>query len=105
MVRVLVVEDSATDRELLVALLSGDPDFQVVGLAENGQRAVDLARELRPDLITMDVLMPVLDGLEATKEIMVQSPTPILVVSSTVRDRGVELSLDAIRACALMCVE
>jgi two-component system, chemotaxis family, protein-glutamate methylesterase/glutaminase len=104
-IRVLVVEDSATDRELLVATLRSDPEFAIVGQAENGARAVELARELRPDLITMDILMPVLDGLEATKEIMVQAPTPILVVSSTVRDRGVELSLDAIRAGALMCVE
>jgi two-component system chemotaxis response regulator CheB len=79
--------------------------LQVVGEAENGARAVELARELRPDLITMDVLMPVLDGLEATKEIMVHTPTPILVVSSALRDRGVELSLHAIRAGALMAVE
>jgi two-component system, chemotaxis family, protein-glutamate methylesterase/glutaminase len=105
MIRVLVVEDSPTDRELLVSTLGCDPEFTVVGQAENGARAVELARELRPDLITMDILMPVLDGLEATKEIMVQAPTPILVVSSTMRDRGVELSLDAIRAGALMCVE
>lgn len=105
MMRVLVVEDSATDRELLVALLGGDPGIEVVGQAENGYRGVELARELRPDLITMDILMPGLDGLEATKEIMVHSPTPILVVSSTVRDGGVALSLDAIRAGALMCVE
>jgi two-component system, chemotaxis family, protein-glutamate methylesterase/glutaminase len=105
MIRVLVAEDSLTDRELLVEILNGDPDFKVVGQAENGARAVELARELRPDLVTMDVMMPVLDGLEATKEIMVQAPTPILVVSSALKDRGVELSLHAIRAGALMCVE
>jgi two-component system chemotaxis response regulator CheB len=105
MIRVLIAEDSVTDRELLVEILSGDPEFTVVGLAENGARAVELARELRPDLITMDVLMPVLDGLEATKEIMVQTPTPILVVSSALGERGVELSLHAIRAGALMAVE
>jgi two-component system, chemotaxis family, protein-glutamate methylesterase/glutaminase len=105
MIRVLVAEDSVTDRQLLVEILNGDPEFQVVGQAENGARAVELARELQPDLITMDVLMPVLDGLEATKEIMVQAPTPILVVSSALRDKGVELSLHAIRAGALMCVE
>jgi two-component system chemotaxis response regulator CheB len=105
MIRVLVAEDSATDRRLLVEVLNSDPEFQVVGEAENGARAVELAQELRPDLVTMDVLMPVLDGLEATKEIMVHSPTPILVVSSALRDRGVELSLHAIRAGALMCVE
>jgi two-component system, chemotaxis family, protein-glutamate methylesterase/glutaminase len=105
MIRVLIAEDSVTDRELLVEILRSDPEFEVVGQAGNGARAVELARELRPDLITMDVLMPVLDGLEATKEIMVQTPTPILVVSSTLGERGVELSLHAIRAGALMAVE
>jgi two-component system, chemotaxis family, protein-glutamate methylesterase/glutaminase len=105
MIRVLIAEDSVTDRALLTDILSSDPEFRVVGQAENGARAVDLARELRPDLITMDVLMPVLDGLEATKEIMVHAPTPILVVSSALRDKGIELSLHAIRAGALMAVE
>ena len=105
MIRVLIAEDSVTDRELLVELLNSDPDFRVVGQAENGVRAVELALELRPDLITMDIHMPLLDGLEATKEIMVKTPTPILVVSSALRERGVELSLHAIRAGALMAVE
>jgi two-component system, chemotaxis family, protein-glutamate methylesterase/glutaminase len=105
MIRVLIAEDSVTDRELLKEILSSDPGFRVVGQAENGARAVELARELRPDLITMDILMPVLDGLEATKEIMVQAPTPILVVSSALGARGVELSLNAMRAGALMAVE
>ena len=105
MIRVLIAEDSVTDRELLAEILGGDPEIQVVGMAENGARAVELARELRPDLITMDVFMPVLDGLEATKDIMVHTPTPILVVSSALRERGVELSLHAIRAGALMAVE
>jgi two-component system chemotaxis response regulator CheB len=105
MIRVLIAEDSVTDRELLKEILDGDPGFRVVGVAENGLRAVELARELRPDLITMDILMPLLDGLEATKEIMVQTPTPILVVSSALGERGVELSLHAIRAGALMAVE
>lgn len=100
-----MAEDSPTDRELLVGILASDPEFRVVGEAATGLEAVELARELRPDLITMDVYMPVLDGLEATKEIMVHAPTPILVVSSGVRDRGVELSLHALRAGALMAVE
>jgi two-component system chemotaxis response regulator CheB len=105
LIRVLVAEDSLTDRELLVGILASDPEFQVVGQAATGLQAVELARELRPDLITMDVYMPLLDGLEATKEIMVHAPTPILVVSSAVRERGVELSLHALRAGALMAVE
>lgn len=99
MVRVLVAEDSSTVRELLVTLLRSDPAVKVVGEARNGREAVDLALRLRPDLITMDVNMPVLDGLQATREIMIGAPTPILIVSS---QADVDLSLSAIQAGALM---
>lgn len=102
MIRVLVAEDSPTVRELLVEILESDPGIQVVGQAKNGQEAVELAERLRPDLITMDIHMPLLDGLEATKEIMVRAPTPILIVSSAASQRDVELSLSATRAGALM---
>jgi two-component system chemotaxis response regulator CheB len=104
-VRVLVAEDSPTAREMLVHILESDPALRVVGQARNGAEAVELARELRPDLITMDIHMPVMDGFEATKEIMIQAPTPILIVSGSANVMDVELSLDAIRAGALMVVE
>jgi two-component system chemotaxis response regulator CheB len=74
----------------------------VVGEATNGQEAVQMAEGLTPDLITMDVQMPVMDGLEATKQIMARSPRPIIIISSTARDDEVELSLEATRAGALM---
>ena len=102
MIRVLVAEDSATARTLLVSLLSAEPDIRVVGEATTGREAVEMAERLTPDLITMDVHMPVMDGLEATKQIMVRSPRPIIIVSSTVRSGEVELSLEATRAGALM---
>ncbi len=102
MIRVLVADDSATSRALLVGLFAAEPDFQVVGEARNGQEAVDMAERLAPDLITMDVQMPVMDGLEATKQIMVRSPRPIIIVSSTAREHEVKLSLEATRAGALM---
>lgn len=102
MIRVLVAEDSVTVRELLVEILTGDPEIQVVGEAKNGLEAVELAVRLKPDLITMDVHMPELDGLDATKEIMVRAPTPIVVVSSSHNARDVELSLSAMRAGALI---
>jgi two-component system chemotaxis response regulator CheB len=104
MIRVLVADDSATVRELLVAILESDPDIEVVGQAKNGVEAVDLAKRLRPDLITMDVHMPVMDGFAATKEIMVRAPTPIIIVSSSASGRDVEMSLNALRAGALMVV-
>ena len=102
MIRVVVAEDSATSRALIVALLSAEPDMRVVGEAATGQEAVDLAVSLEPDLITMDVHMPGLDGIDATREIMTRSPRPIIVVSATARTAEVELSLEATRAGALM---
>ena len=104
MIRVVVAEDSLTTRELLVEILESDPEIRVVGQATNGAEAVELVARLRPDLVTMDVHMPVMDGFTATKEIMVRVPTPILIVSASARGRDVELSLDAIRAGALMVV-
>jgi len=103
-IRVLVAEDSLTVRELLVEILESDPEIRVIGQAKNGAEAVELVTRLKPDLVTMDVHMPVMDGFEATKEIMVQAPTPILIVSSSDSGRGVELSLNAMRAGALMMV-
>lgn len=104
MIRVLVAEDSLTVRELLVTILESDPELKVVGQAKSGAEAVELAAELRVDVITMDVHMPVMDGFEATKEIMIRSPTPIVIVSSSTSQREVELSLNAMRAGALIAV-
>ena len=68
-IRVLVAEDSSTTRELLVAMLGADPEVQVVGEARNGVEAVNLTRDLRPEVVTMDVRMPEMDGFEATRKI------------------------------------
>lgn len=104
MIRVVVAEDSLTIRELLVGILESEPGIRVVGQAKNGAEAVALAAQLRPDLITMDVHMPVMDGCEATKEIMVHSPVPIIIVSSSANSEGMGLSFNALRAGALMVV-
>ena len=101
MIRVLVVDDSATARALLVSILTAESDISVVGEATSGRDAVDMATRLTPDLITMDVHMPLMNGLEATKQIMMQSPRPIIIASSAVGG-DVELSLEAMRAGALM---
>lgn len=102
MIRVLVAEDSPTARALLVAMLEADPDIEVIAQASTGLAAVELAERLKPDLITMDVHMPELDGLQATERIMLRSPRPIIIVSSHARDADVSLSLDATRAGALL---
>ncbi len=104
MIRVVVAEDSLTVRELLVEILETDPEIRVVGQAKNGAEAVELATRLKPDLVTMDVHMPVMDGFEATKEIMVQVPTPIIIVSSSASQEDVERTFNAMRAGALMVV-
>jgi two-component system chemotaxis response regulator CheB len=101
MLRTLVAEDSATARSLLVAILSADPDIQVVGEARNGAEAVALTRQLRPDVVTMDIIMPLMDGFEATREIMASVPTPIVIVTASGRAREVQTSLEALQAGAL----
>ncbi len=104
MIRVLVAEDSRAERALLVSILESDPAIRVVGEAADGAQAVEMTLRLRPDLVTMDVHMPLLDGLEATREIMVRAPTPIVVVSSSVRPDDITLSLRATGAGALAAV-
>ncbi len=99
--RVLVAEDSPTARALLVAMLESDSSIRVVGEAASGEAAVRETIRLRPDVITMDVHMPGLDGLGATRAIMAQTPTPILIVSALVAD-DVRLSMEATRAGALL---
>jgi len=84
MTRVLVAEDSATAREALLAIFADDPEMEVVGVAKDGGEAVALTKRLRLGIVIMDIHMPVLDGYEATRRIMVQAPTPILIVSTSV---------------------
>lgn len=103
-IRVLVVDDSPTARTLIVSILQGDPSFQVVGEGVNGAEAIALAVALRPDLISMDIHMPIVDGLEATKEIMRQAPTPIIIVSASAVSSDVSLALSATQAGALTVV-
>lgn len=101
MIRVLIADDSPTSRQLLAAVLERDPAIRIVGEARDGSQAVELTARLRPDLVLMDVTMPRMDGLEATHRIMMRTPTPIVVVSSSVNVRAVSVSLQALRAGAL----
>lgn len=104
-IRVLVVDDSLVVREMLTQILSSDPEIEVVGAARDGLAAVDAVASLKPDLVTMDIHMPRMDGLEATERIMAFHPTPILVVSSSVRDQGEGTAFDALSAGALEVVK
>ncbi len=105
MIRVLIAEDSVTARELLAAMLSSDPEIEVIGLAKDGREAVALTRALKPDLVTMDIQMPVMDGFEATKQIMIEAPTPIVIVTASVDVNDVTVSMEALRAGALALID
>jgi two-component system chemotaxis response regulator CheB len=84
--RVLVVEDSAFMRKVLEGIFNADEQLQVVGHAKDGREAVTMAESLKPDVITMDINMPHVDGLQATAEIMTTNPRPIVIVSSESRE-------------------
>jgi two-component system chemotaxis response regulator CheB len=99
-VRVLLVDDSPTARALLRELCAGEPRITVVGEAVNGREAVEKVASLRPSIVVMDVQMPLMDGIEATRRIMSETPTPILVVTSHF-DNDVAMSLRAVQAGAL----
>jgi len=81
-IKVLVVDDSAFMRKMLREILSSDPDIEVIGVARNGKEAVEKVNLLSPDVITMDVEMPVMTGIQAVEAIMKQKPTPIIMVSA-----------------------
>jgi len=99
-IRVLVVDDSGFFRRRVKSMLEGDSRLEVVGEAANGQEAVDQASKLKPDVITMDIEMPVMDGITATKRIMQSNPRPILMFSSLTTD-GAQATLDALDAGAV----
>lgn len=101
MIRVLVVEDSPVVRELLAHILGSDPEIQVAGMAENGAVAVEMCSRLSPEVITMGIHMPVMDGYEATRRIMNDHPVPVIIVSTSFDKKEVEGSFLAIEAGAL----
>ncbi|MED3573396.1 chemotaxis response regulator protein-glutamate methylesterase [Cytobacillus praedii] len=99
-VNVLVVDDSAFMRKLISDFLSEDPRIQVVGSARNGKDGIEKLKELKPDVITMDVEMPVLDGIEALKIIMKECPVPVIMLSSTTK-AGAENTISAMQSGAI----
>ena len=105
MIKVLVVEDSPVVQEFLVHILSSDPEIWVIGTASNGEEALEAVKRKKPDIITMDINMPKMNGLEATRRIMETHPTPIVIVSGSVDTREVATTLRAMETGALAIVQ
>ncbi|KPK02677.1 MAG: chemotaxis protein CheY [Nitrospira bacterium SG8_35_4] len=95
MIKVLIVDDSAFMRNTLTGMISSDPEIHVVGIARDGIEAVEKVVSLKPDIVTLDVEMPRMDGIEALQCIMAQHPVPVLMVSSLTTD-GARVTLDAL---------
>jgi two-component system chemotaxis response regulator CheB len=100
-IRVLVIEDSLTIRKRMLEVLAADPDIDIAGEAADGQRGVELCQQLRPDVVTLDMIMPLMNGLEATEFIMAYCPTPILIVSASTNRGDLFKTYDALAAGAL----
>lgn len=103
-VRVLVVEDSPSVRDLLIYVLSSDPDISVVGFSQSGEEAIEAVKELRPDVITMDIQLPKMNGFDATRRIMETCPTPVVIVSGSVNTTEENTVIRAAQAGALAVV-
>jgi two-component system chemotaxis response regulator CheB len=103
--RILVVEDSLTVRRYLCDVLAADRDLEVIGEAGDGKRAIELCQALHPDVITMDMMLPVMTGLGATEYIMAHCPTPILIVSASTNRGELFKTYDALAAGALDVLE
>lgn len=102
MIKILIAEDMQTNYRLLKSCLEEQPDFEVVGWAKNGKEAVSLVNSLKPDVVTMDVQMPEMDGLEATETIMSNTPLPIIIVSALANNNvNDDLTFSALRQGAM----
>ncbi len=101
MIKALIVEDSHVVREFLADILSSDPGIEVIGTAKDGVEAVEAVKHINPNVITMDIHMPKMNGLEATRRIMETKPTPIVIVSGSQNLKEVETTFQAIEAGAL----
>jgi two-component system chemotaxis response regulator CheB len=100
-IRVLVVEDSLTVRKRMLEVLAADPEIEIVGEADDGKRGIELCQHLRPDVVTLDMILPVMSGLAVTEFIMAYCPTPILIVSASTNRGDLFKTYEALAAGAL----
>ncbi len=104
-IRVLIVEDSRVVRQFLEHLIRGDPRLEVARAVESAEEALRVLDQVAPDVISMDIRLPGMNGFEATRRIMAERPTPIVVVSASVEAEDLQISMNALRAGALAVVE
>jgi two-component system chemotaxis response regulator CheB len=104
-IRVLIIEDSAVIREHLEEIVRGDPRLEVAGSASSAEAGLELLRITSPDVVSLDIRLPGMDGFEATRRIMAEKPTPIAVVSASVENEDLKVSMNALKAGALTIVE
>lgn len=104
-IRVMIVEDSATIRQLLIHLINADPRLDVVASAGSAEEALNILTQVRPDVITMDIRLPGMNGFEATALIMARQPTPVVVVSASVQAEDLNITMNALHAGALSVIE
>jgi two-component system chemotaxis response regulator CheB len=101
----MVVEDSLVVRQLLAHIIASDPRLVVAAAVSSAEEALREIGRVRPDVISMDIRLPGMDGLEATRRIMAEHPTPIVVIASSIEDSSLKISMNALRAGALTVVE
>src|ERR1700687_5790258 len=104
-IRVLIVEDSKVIREFLEHIIGNDPRLEIVGAVESAEQALLILDRVSPDVISMDIRLPGMNGFEATQRIMAKRPTPIVVVSASVEKEDLRITMNALQAGALTVLE
>lgn len=105
MIKVLVVDDSPTVQQLMMHILNSDEDIEVIGIANNGEKAIKFMEKNKPDVITMDIAMPEIDGFEATRKIMEVNPVPIIIVTGLFNSQDIDKTFKAMNAGAVAVIE
>ncbi|QXM06189.1 chemotaxis-specific protein-glutamate methyltransferase CheB [Crassaminicella indica] len=105
MIKVLVVDDSPTIQALIKHILNSDKDIHVMGVANNGEEAIQFIEQNKPDVITMDISMPIMDGFEATRRIMETNPIPIIVITGLFNSQDIDRTFQAMEAGAVSVIE
>lgn len=100
-IKVLIVEDTLVAQKLLKGLILSDNRFELTGIAENGKQANDFVKKMKPDVVSMDIIMPIMDGVEATRKIMQENPLPIVIVSSFYHSSEVGMLMEVLEAGAV----